>query len=89
MPSRTVLVTGATGLLGRQIKGAFELEKWTVKGTGYSRADGVDILKVDLTNEAEVENIISEVKYVHACSSSESRSHCSLSTPQAPGHRAQ
>jgi dTDP-4-dehydrorhamnose reductase len=58
----TVLVTGATGLLGRQIKAAFELENWTVKGTGYSRADGVDILKVDLSKEAEVEKVLSEVK---------------------------
>ncbi|KAF5133233.1 Methionine adenosyltransferase 2 subunit beta [Metarhizium anisopliae] len=49
---RTALVTGATGLLGREITAAFrQSPKWDVKGTGYSRADGVDILKVNLENE--------------------------------------
>ncbi|KJK80711.1 hypothetical protein H634G_03860 [Metarhizium anisopliae BRIP 53293] len=49
---RTALVTGATGLLGREITAAFrQSPKWNVKGTGYSRADGVDILKVNLENE--------------------------------------
>ncbi|KAM0447504.1 hypothetical protein ACHAQK_001056 [Fusarium lateritium] len=54
MSERTVLVTGATGLLGREVSAAFGLKNWTVKGTGYSRADGINTFKVDLGNEAEV-----------------------------------
>lgn len=63
-PDRTVLVTGVTGLLGRQIKAPYERENWTVKGTGYSRADGVDVLKVDITKEAEVEKVLKDVRLV-------------------------
>jgi NAD(P)-dependent dehydrogenase (short-subunit alcohol dehydrogenase family) len=62
MSSRTALVTGATGLLGREIVAAFREKGWTVKGTGFSRADGVDVLKVDLGNEADVAKVLDEVK---------------------------
>ncbi|CAG9954226.1 unnamed protein product [Clonostachys rosea f. rosea IK726] len=62
MSQRTAIVTGATGLLGRQVKNAFETRGWTAKGTGYSRADGVDILKVDLGSEDEVRKMIDDVK---------------------------
>jgi dTDP-4-dehydrorhamnose reductase len=49
---RTALVTGATGLLGREITNAFrQSPSWTVKGTGHSRADGVDVLKVNLESQ--------------------------------------
>ena len=64
MADRTVLVTGATGLLGRQVAEAFRGHGWTVKGTGYSRADGVDVLKVDLGNEGQVAKVLEEVKFV-------------------------
>ena len=62
MASRTVLVTGATGLLGREVAEEFRLRKWNVKGTGHSRADGVDTLKVDLGNEVEVTKVLDETK---------------------------
>lgn len=64
MTKRTVLVTGATGLLGREVAKTFRLASWTVKGTGYSRADGVDTLKVDLQNESEVAKVLDETKFV-------------------------
>lgn len=66
MSERTALVTGATGLLGRQVVEAFRLgkESWNVKGTGHSRADGVDLLKVDLGNEAEIAKVLDQVKSV-------------------------
>ncbi|RFU75359.1 dtdp-4-dehydrorhamnose reductase [Trichoderma arundinaceum] len=65
MAPRTVLVTGATGLLGREVVAAFRLRgEWNVKGTGYSRADGVDILKVDLESGADIAKIIDEIRYV-------------------------
>ncbi|RMJ19803.1 hypothetical protein CDV36_000529 [Fusarium kuroshium] len=62
MPERTVLVTGATGLLGREVSASFGLRGWNVKGTGYSRADGISTLKVDLSNESEVASLLDETK---------------------------
>lgn len=74
--TKTALVTGATGLLGRQVVRAFqglsvptELSSktgwtWEVKGTGFSRADGVNVLKVDLEKEEEVERVLGDVRYV-------------------------
>ncbi|KAI5867243.1 NAD(P)-binding protein [Durotheca rogersii] len=66
MSAKTVLVTGATGLLGRQVVRAFERADWNVKGTGHSRADGTTILKVDLENEPEVVAALNKTKYVCA-----------------------
>ncbi|KAF4444483.1 dtdp-4-dehydrorhamnose reductase [Fusarium austroafricanum] len=60
MSERTVLVTGATGLLGREVATAFGLKNWNVKGTGYSRADGINTFKVDLSNEKEVAEFLDE-----------------------------
>lgn len=62
--SKAALVTGATGLLGRQLIRAFEYpgRDWTVKGTGLSRADGVSVLRVDLEKQAEVEAALDSVK---------------------------
>ncbi|KAH6640955.1 hypothetical protein F5144DRAFT_526991 [Chaetomium tenue] len=62
MSGKTALVTGATGFLGRQVVKAFQSHDWAVKGTGYSRADGVNTLKVDLANPAEIEKALEEVK---------------------------
>ncbi|KJZ75024.1 hypothetical protein HIM_05510 [Hirsutella minnesotensis 3608] len=62
MTQRTALVTGATGLLGREVANTFRLSGWNVKGTGYSRADGVDILKVSLGSEDETVKAIDETK---------------------------
>ncbi|CAI6096459.1 unnamed protein product [Clonostachys chloroleuca] len=62
MSQRTAIVTGATGLLGRQVKNAFETRGWTAKGTGYSRADGINTLKVELGSEDEVRKMVDEVK---------------------------
>lgn len=66
MAERTVLVTGATGLLGREVVSAFKLlhSGWAVKGTGYSRADGVDVLKVDLESAEDVAKTLEETQYV-------------------------
>jgi nucleoside-diphosphate-sugar epimerase len=59
---KNVLVTGATGFLGRQVVKAFESRNWTVKGTGFSRADGSTILKVDLNDESEVKKALEETR---------------------------
>lgn len=60
--ARTVLITGATGLLGRQVVKAFKQENWDVKGTGFSRADGNTILKVDLGSESELTKALDDTK---------------------------
>jgi S-adenosylmethionine synthetase len=60
--NKTVLITGATGLLGRQVAKAFQREGWTVIGTGYTRANPPSILKVDLGSEAEITNVLDEVE---------------------------
>lgn len=62
MSTKTALVTGATGLLGRQVVNAFAENDWTFKGTGFSRADGTSILKVDLGNADEVKRALDDVK---------------------------
>jgi len=62
MAARSALITGATGLLGRQVLRAFERSTWAAKGTGLSRADGESILKVDLGNDAEIERVLDDVK---------------------------
>lgn len=64
MSGKTVLITGATGLLGRQVARGFERNSWSVKGTGFSRADGSSILKVDLGDAAEIEKALDAVKSV-------------------------
>jgi NAD(P)-dependent dehydrogenase (short-subunit alcohol dehydrogenase family) len=64
MGEKTVLITGASGLLGRQVVRAFELREWSAKGTGLSRADGVSIYKVDLNSSAEVQKSLEETRYV-------------------------
>jgi S-adenosylmethionine synthetase len=59
---KTALITGATGLLGRQVVKAFQRAGWNVVGTGFSRAKAPDILKVNLDNEDEVSKLLDEVK---------------------------
>ena len=35
---------------------------WDVKGTRFSRADGVNVLKVDLEKAEEVERVLGDVR---------------------------
>jgi S-adenosylmethionine synthetase len=58
-PLKTVVVTGATGQLGRQCVHAFADGGWNVIGTGFSRANPPTIRKVDLGNEDEVLALLS------------------------------
>ncbi|KAK2865111.1 hypothetical protein FQN49_003903 [Arthroderma sp. PD_2] len=61
--TRTALVTGASGLLGRQVLKAFQQDgSWTVTGQGFTRASPPEILKADLTVAAEVEKLLDDVK---------------------------
>jgi len=46
-PTSNVLVTGATGLLGRQVMRVFEAKGWNLRGLAFSRAKG-SLVKCDL-----------------------------------------
>lgn len=59
---QTALITGATGLLGRQVVKAFDDEGWKAIGTGFSRAEPPKVLKVDIQSENEVIQALDEVK---------------------------
>jgi S-adenosylmethionine synthetase len=62
MAQKSVLVTGASGFLGREVVKAFDLAGWKVIGTGLTRANPPAILKVDLTSEKEIEKVLDDVK---------------------------
>lgn len=64
MPQQIVLVTGATGLLGREVVDAFRRDSsWKVVGQGFTRAAPPDVLKADLQDEVEAVRLLDEVKY--------------------------
>lgn len=57
-----VLITGASGLLGRAIKTEFEkISSWNILGLGYSRLEG-GLMKVDLTDENALREVIEDFK---------------------------
>ncbi|CAN8095896.1 unnamed protein product [Discula destructiva] len=62
MADKKALITGATGLLGRQVLKAFVRKTWEAKGTGFSRADGASILKVDLGSTEDVAKTLDTVE---------------------------
>jgi len=61
--ARTVIVTGASGFLGRQVLQKFKSAGWNAVGTGFTRANPPSILKLDLSDEAVVSSLLDEVKY--------------------------
>lgn len=66
MPSdnnKTVIITGATGLLGREVLNKFQVEPdWNVIGTGLSRAKPPRVLKLDLTDPPAIASLIKDKK---------------------------
>ena len=60
---RTALVTGATGLLGRQIILAFERGGWEVVGTELKRARPPKLRSLDLAKLSAISSLLDEVKY--------------------------
>ena len=68
MAARKVLITGASGLLGREVLRRFKQEGWECLGLAYSRVQG-GLVKVNLCERAEVERVVEEFKphvMVHA-----------------------
>ena len=63
--SLRVLVTGASGLLGRAVMQEFKENPFfrdtTVFGTAFSRAEG-SLLRADLTNPEEIDRLMDEVR---------------------------
>ncbi|KUJ17736.1 putative methionine adenosyltransferase 2 subunit beta [Mollisia scopiformis] len=59
---RTALVTGATGLLGRQVIIAFQRAGYDVVGTGFSRAKPPSMLKLDLNSSSSIASVLDETK---------------------------
>ena len=60
--SNVVLVTGATGLLGRQVFNVFQHSGCLVVGQGFSRAAPPTILKADLEKSEDIDRLLDEVK---------------------------
>ncbi|KAL8696075.1 MAG: hypothetical protein Q9224_002987, partial [Gallowayella concinna] len=58
--AKTAFVTGATGLLGRQVLQALDKAAWTAIGTGFSRAKPPSILKIDLEDQDAIEAALDE-----------------------------
>ncbi|XP_020663540.1 methionine adenosyltransferase 2 subunit beta [Pogona vitticeps] len=57
IPNRRVLITGATGLLGRAVYKEFKANHWNAVGCGYSRARPM-FEQVNLLDAAAVHNLI-------------------------------
>lgn len=61
MNGRKVLITGASGLLGREVLKCFEAGNWQVLGLAYSRAAG-NLQKVDLNDASQVEAVLEKFR---------------------------
>ncbi|KAF1969703.1 NAD(P)-binding protein [Bimuria novae-zelandiae CBS 107.79] len=59
---QTVLVTGASGLLGSQVRREFDIDGWMSIGTGLSRISPPEIIKLDVRDGASIERVLDEVK---------------------------
>ncbi|KAF7586301.1 hypothetical protein BBP40_009083 [Aspergillus hancockii] len=83
--SSVVLVTGATGLLGRQVFNTFKHSGCFVVGQGWSRATPPTILKADLEKREDIQRVLDEVKpqiIVH-CAANRSPDLCEQNPEQA------
>ncbi|KAF1363702.1 NAD(P)-binding protein [Lizonia empirigonia] len=61
-PTRTVLVTGASGLLGRQVQRQFARAGWKAVGTGLNRINPPDVVKLNILNSKDIENALDDIK---------------------------
>ena len=63
MDKSNIIITGASGLLGRALMSTFlKSQAWgKVTGTAFSRS-GENLVKVDLTNFDEIESLVQDTK---------------------------
>ncbi|KAJ5621052.1 NAD dependent epimerase/dehydratase family protein [Penicillium lagena] len=80
-----VLITGASGLLGRQVFNVFQRSGVLVVGQGFSRATPPTILKANLEQTDEIKRILDEVKphIVIHCAANKSPDLCDKNPEQA------
>ncbi|CAF4429019.1 unnamed protein product, partial [Adineta steineri] len=60
--NKTVLITGASGVLGRQVTNRFIDAGWDVTGLAYNRANKKHLIRCDLTNFDETDKTIREIQ---------------------------
>jgi S-adenosylmethionine synthetase len=60
--AKRALVTGATGLLGRQVKQVFDKADWETVGTGFTRSFPPSVVKLDFGDTKAVATLLDEVK---------------------------
>ncbi|KAJ4293331.1 hypothetical protein N0V90_008613 [Kalmusia sp. IMI 367209] len=60
--TKTVLITGASGLLGAQVQPVFDIDGWKATGTGLNRISPPEIIKLDIRDTTETERILDDVK---------------------------
>ncbi|KAG9193143.1 nicotinamide mononucleotide adenylyltransferase [Alternaria panax] len=59
--AQAALITGASGLLGRQVQREFLLDGWKSIGTGLSRIASPDVVQLDLLHQDEVVRVLDQV----------------------------
>ncbi|KAH7550878.1 hypothetical protein BM1_10251 [Bipolaris maydis] len=60
--SRSALITGASGLLGRQVQREFLLDGWESVGTGLNRVTAPNVVKLDIRDQGEIEKALDNTK---------------------------
>lgn len=62
MAQNAVIITGASGLLGRQVQRQFLLDGWSAIGTALSRVMPPEIIRLDVLDRREIERVLDETK---------------------------
>lgn len=52
----------ASGLLGSQVQKVFDIDGWKSVGTGLTRVSPPEIIKLDILDAGNIEQILDEVK---------------------------
>jgi hypothetical protein len=55
-------VSTASGLLGREVRRAFEIDDWKAIGTALTRPSPPEIVKLDILDPKAIEEVLDEVK---------------------------
>ena len=52
----------ASGLLGSQVLNVFDIDGWKSIGTGLTRVSPPEIIKLDILDKGNIEQVLDEVK---------------------------